>query len=107
VYRRADLALERDVAIKVLTRRSPLIPGVERFRREAQLAARSAIPTSVSVLDIYGPRRPDLVYDGIRPDRTSRRWCSAWTFSLEQTERLLNERLSALNYPQRSLIHRT
>src|SRR5437763_12941362 len=53
VYRARDLALERDVAIKVLHPSLTADPGVlERFRREAQLAARLRHPNIVSIYDI-------------------------------------------------------
>ena len=55
VYRARDLALERDVAIKVLHPALISDPGVmERFRREAQLAARLRHPNIVSIYDIMG-----------------------------------------------------
>ena len=55
VYRARDLALERDVAIKVLHPALTADPGVmERFRREAQLAARLRHPNIVSIYDIMG-----------------------------------------------------
>src|SRR5712691_11652285 len=55
VYRARDLALERDVAIKVLHPSLTADPGVlERFRREAQLAARLRHPNIVSIYDIMG-----------------------------------------------------
>jgi serine/threonine-protein kinase len=53
VYRVRDLGLEREVAIKVLHPELTADPGVmERFRREAQLAARLRHPNIVSVYDI-------------------------------------------------------
>src|SRR5438128_8937952 len=55
VFRARDLGLERDVAIKVL---HPSLTAdaavVERFRREAQLAARLRHPNIVSIYDIAG-----------------------------------------------------
>src|SRR5213082_2634226 len=55
VYRARDLGLERDVAIKVL---HPSLTAdaalAERFRREAQLAARLRHPSIVSIYDITG-----------------------------------------------------
>ncbi len=53
VYRARDLALEREVAIKVLHPSLTANLGVvERFRREAQLAARLRHPNIVSIYDI-------------------------------------------------------
>src|SRR4029077_20934747 len=55
VYRARELGLERDVAIKVL---HPSLTAdatvTERFRREAQLAARLRHPSIVSIYDIMG-----------------------------------------------------
>lgn len=55
VYRVRDLHLEREVALKVL---HPYLtaepPVVERFRREAQLAARLHHPNIVEIYDISG-----------------------------------------------------
>jgi serine/threonine-protein kinase len=55
VYRVRDLHLEREVALKVL---HPLLTAdpavVERFRREAQLAARINHPNIVNIYDIGG-----------------------------------------------------
>ncbi|HVH10919.1 MAG TPA: serine/threonine-protein kinase [Gemmatimonadales bacterium] len=55
VYRARDLGLERDVAIKVLHPALTADAAVtERFRREAQLAARLRHPNIVSIYDIMG-----------------------------------------------------
>jgi serine/threonine protein kinase len=55
VYRVRDLGLEREVAMKVLHPALTADPGVsERFRREAQLAARLRHPNIVSIYDIRG-----------------------------------------------------
>ena len=55
VYRVRDLHLEREVALKVL---NPTLTQdsetVERFRREAQLAARLSHPNIVNIYDIAG-----------------------------------------------------
>ena len=55
VYRARDLGLEREVALKVLHPSLTADPAVtERFRREAQLAARLRHPSIVSIYDIRG-----------------------------------------------------
>lgn len=55
VYRVRDLQLERMVALKVLHQTMIQDPeSVERFRREAQLAARVTHPNIVSIYDIGG-----------------------------------------------------
>ncbi len=55
VYRVRDLHLERIVALKVLHPMLTQDPaGVERFRREAQLAARISHPHMVSIYEIGG-----------------------------------------------------
>jgi serine/threonine protein kinase len=55
VYRVRDLHLEREVALKVLHPHFTADPSVvERFRREAQLAARINHPNIVDIYDIAG-----------------------------------------------------
>jgi eukaryotic-like serine/threonine-protein kinase len=55
VYRVRDLHLEREVALKVLHPALTQDPEVvERFRREAQLAARLSHPNIVNIYDIAG-----------------------------------------------------
>lgn len=55
VYRVRDLHLEREVALKVLHPHLTADPAVvERFRREAQLAARLTHPNLVNIYDIGG-----------------------------------------------------
>jgi len=109
VYRARDLALERDVAIKVLHPALTADPGVmERFRREAQLAARLRHPNIVSILDIMG--RAGLTWytmEYVPGSNIAQVVQRHGTFSLEQTERLLNETLSALEHAHSmGLIHR-
>ena len=109
VYRARDLALERDVAIKVLHPALTGDPGVvERFRREAQLAARLRHPNIVSILDIMA--RAGLTWytmeyvPGANLAQVIQRH---GPFSLDQTDRLLNESLSALEHAHSvGLIHR-
>jgi serine/threonine protein kinase len=109
VYRVRDLHLEREVALKVLHPSLTMEPaGVERFRREAQLAAGLQHPNIVNIFDIAGreglfwytmalvngPNLGQLVErDGPLP--------------LEGVERLLREGLSALSHAHEAhLIHR-
>jgi serine/threonine protein kinase len=109
VYRARDLALERDVAIKVLHPALTADPGVvERFRREAQLAARLRHPNIVSIYDIMG--RAGLTWytmEFVPGSSLAQVIQQHGTFSLDQTERLLNEALSALEHAHSmGLIHR-
>jgi serine/threonine protein kinase len=109
VYRARDLALERDVAIKVLHPALTADPGVvERFRREAQLAARLRHPNIVSIYDIMG--RAGLTWytmEYVPGTNLAQVIQRHGTFSLDQTERLLNEALSALEHAHSvGLIHR-
>jgi serine/threonine protein kinase len=109
VYRVRDLQLERLVALKVLDPSLIRDPGVvERFRREAQLAARLDHPNIVNIYDIggrsgliwytmeliHGPSLAQLVErDGPLP--------------LDQVLRLLREALSALAHAHGfGLVHR-
>ena len=109
VYRVRDLHLEREVALKVLHPSLTQDPEVvERFRREAQLAARLSHPNIVNIYDIGGrfgllwytmelidgPSLAQLVErDGPLP--------------LDQVLRMLREALSALAHAHGSgLVHR-
>jgi len=109
VYRVRDLHLEREVALKVLHPSLTMDPaGVERFRREAQLAASLQHPNIVNIFDIAGREGlywytmalvngPNL---GQLVDREG-------PLPLEGVERLLREGLSALSHAHRArLIHR-
>jgi serine/threonine protein kinase len=109
VYRARDLALERDVAIKVLHPALTADPGVtERFRREAQLAARLRHPNIVSIYDIMG--RAGLTWysmEFVPGSNLAQVVQRHGNFSLEQSERLLLEGLSALEHAHSvGLIHR-
>ena len=109
VYRARDLALERDVAIKVLHPALTADPGVmERFRREAQLAARLRHPNIVSIYDIM--TRAGLTWytmEYVPGSNLAQVIQRHGTFSLEQMERLLMEALSALEHAHGlGLIHR-
>ena len=109
VYRVRDLHLEREVALKVLHPHLTADPAVvERFRREAQLAARLNHPNIVAIYDIggrsgllwytmelvKGPNLGQLVEkDGPQP--------------VDRVVRLLRESLSALTHAHAmGLVHR-
>ena len=109
VYRARDLALERDVAIKVLHPSLTADPGVtERFRREAQLAGRLRHPNIVSIYDIMS--RAGLTWysmEYVPGSNLAQVVQRHGKFSLEQGERLLLEALSALEHAHSvGLIHR-
>jgi serine/threonine-protein kinase len=109
VYRARDLALERDVAIKVLHPALTADPGVtERFRREAQLAARLRHPNIVSIYDIMG--RAGLTWysmEFVPGSNLAQVIQRHGNFSVQQAERLLLEGLSALEHAHSvGLIHR-
>lgn len=108
VYRARDLHLERIVALKVLEPALTREPAaVERFRREAQLAARLRHPNVVDIYDIggrygllwytmelvEGPNLAQLVEHGALP--------------LDRVLQLLREALSALAEAHAAgLVHR-
>jgi serine/threonine protein kinase len=109
VYRVRDLHLERMVALKVL---HPLLtqdPGVvERFRREAQLAARLNHPQIVNIYDIGG--RSGLIWytmemvDGPNLAQLVER---DGPLPLDRVARLLREGLDALGHAHGAgLVHR-
>jgi serine/threonine-protein kinase len=109
VYRVRDLGLEREVAMKVL---HPALTAdfgvVERFRREAQLAARLRHPNIVSIYDIAG--RAGLLWytmefvPGSNLAQTVQR---DGPLSPDRTVRLLTEALSALYHAHAlGLVHR-
>jgi serine/threonine-protein kinase len=109
VYRVRDLGLEREVAMKVL---HPALTAdfgvVERFRREAQLAARLRHPNIVSIYDIAS--RAGLLWytmeyvPGSNLAQTVQRH---GPLSLDRTVRLLTEALSALQHAHAlGLVHR-
>jgi eukaryotic-like serine/threonine-protein kinase len=109
VYRVRDLQLERLVALKVLHPsliRDPSV--VERFRREAQLAARLDHPNIVNIYDIGG--RSGLIWytmeliDGPSLAQLVER---DGPLPLDQVLRLLREALSALAHAHGyGLVHR-
>jgi serine/threonine protein kinase len=109
VYRVRDLHLEREVALKVL---QPLLTRdpevVERFRREAQLAAGLSHPNIVNIYDIGG--RSGLLWytmeliDGPSLAQLVER---EGPLPVDRVLRLLREALSALAHAHGSgLVHR-
>jgi serine/threonine-protein kinase len=109
VYRVRDLHLEREVALKVL---HPLLTQepavVERFRREAQLAARLNHPHIVNIYDIAG--RSGLIWytmELIQGPSLAQLVEREGPLSLDRVLRLLREALSALAHAHGSgLVHR-
>jgi serine/threonine protein kinase len=109
VYRVRDLHLEREVALKVLHPSLTQDPEVvERFRREAQLAARLSHPNIVNIFDIGG--RSGLLWytmeliDGPSLAQLVER---DGPLTIDQTLRVLREALSALAHAHGSgLVHR-
>ena len=109
VYRARDLGLEREVAIKVLHPQLTADPGVmERFRREAQLAARLRHPNIVSVYDIQS--RAGLqwyVMEFVPGANVAQLVKKEGPFPIQKTERLMFEALSALEHAHGlGLVHR-
>lgn len=109
VYRVRDLNLERVVALKMLDPRRTLDPGVvERFRREAQLAARLQHPHVVDIYDIGG--RYGLVWytmELVEGPNLAQLVERDGPLSQERVLRLLRESLSALADAHRlGLVHR-
>jgi serine/threonine protein kinase len=109
VYRVRDLHLEREVALKVL---HPLLTQepavVERFRREAQLAARLNHPNIVNIYDISG--RSGLIWytmELINGPSLAQLVEREGPLPLDKVLRLLREALSALAHAHGSgLVHR-
>jgi serine/threonine protein kinase len=109
VYRVRDLHLEREVALKVLHPTYTQDPAVvERFRREAQLAARLNHPNIVNIYDIAG--RSGLLWytmeliDGPNLAQLVER---EGPLPLDRLLRLLREGLSALAHAHGfGLVHR-
>ncbi|HWP37758.1 MAG TPA: serine/threonine-protein kinase [Gemmatimonadales bacterium] len=109
VYLVRDLALEREVALKVLHPTLTSDPEVvERFRREAQLAAQLAHPHIVSIYDIGG--RAGLLWYTMAyvPGVSLAGLVKAQgPLPVDRVVRMLLESLSALEHAhQRGVIHR-
>jgi serine/threonine-protein kinase len=109
VYRVRDLMLEREVALKVL---QPLLTRdpevVERFRREAQLAAGLNHPNIVNIYDIGG--RSGLLWytmELINGPSLAQLVERDGPLPVDRVLRLLREGLSALSHAHGSgLVHR-
>jgi serine/threonine protein kinase len=109
VYRVRDLHLERIVALKVL---HPLLiqdPAVvERFRREAQLAARLNHPNLVNIYEIGG--RSGLLWytmEYVEGPNLAQRIQDEGPMPYERVLRLMREGLSALSHAHGTgLVHR-
>ncbi|MGH7699402.1 MAG: serine/threonine-protein kinase, partial [Gemmatimonadales bacterium] len=109
VYRARDLGLEREVAIKVLHPGLTADPGVvERFRREAQLAARLRHPNLVSIYEISG--RAGLLWytmELVPGENLAQLVARQGPQPLDRVVRMLDEALSALEQAHRlGLVHR-
>ena len=109
VYRARDLHLEREVALKVLHPAMTRDPaGVERFRREAQLAARLSHPNIVDIYDIQG--RSGLLWytmELVRGPNLSLAVRDDGPFPVPRVLRLMREALSALAHAHaQGLVHR-
>ena len=109
VYRVRDLHLEREVALKVLHPFLTQDPEVvERFRREAQLAARLSHPNIVNIYDIAG--RSGLLWytmELIDGPSLAQLVDRGGPLPLDKILRLLREALSALAHAHGSgLVHR-
>lgn len=109
VYRVRDLSLERMVALKVLHPSLTDDPaGVERFRREAQLAARVMHPNIVDIYEIGG--RAGLVWytmELVEGPNLAQAVERGGPLAVDRVVRLLREALSALAHAHAlGLVHR-
>jgi len=109
VYRVRDLRLEREVALKVLDPALTADPEVvERFRKEAQLAASLQHPNIVSIYDI-DERYGVLWYtmELIKGDNLGQLVEELGPLDPESTVGILNDTLAALEHShERRLVHR-
>src|SRR3989449_781311 len=109
VFRARDLGLEREGAIKVLHPSLTADLGVvERFRREAQLAAKLRDPNVVSIYDIMGRARLQCYTMELVPGANLAQLVGKQgPLTVERTVRLLDEALSALEQAHaQGLVHR-
>ncbi|MDZ4863152.1 MAG: serine/threonine-protein kinase [Gemmatimonadota bacterium] len=109
VYKVRDLHLEREVALKVLHPHLTADPAVvERFRREAQLAARLNHPNIVNIYDIGG--RSGLLWytmEMVQGPNVAQLVELEGPLALDRVVRLMREALSALAQAHGSgLVHR-
>lgn len=109
VYEVRDLELEREVALKVLHPFLTSDPAVvERFHREAQLAARVTHPHIVNTYDIGG--RLGLLWytmEYVRGSNLAQIVDHDGPFSLDRVSRLLFDSLDALKHAHsHGLVHR-
>ncbi len=109
VYRVRDLRLEREVALKVLDPALTADPAVvERFRREAQLAASLQHPNIVSIYDI--DERYGLLWytmELVRGENVGQLVEELGPLDPESTVRILDDALAALEHShERRLVHR-
>ncbi len=109
VYRVRDLALERMVALKVLHPSLTEEPeGLERFRREAQLAARMNHPNIVDIYEIGG--RAGLAWytmELVEGPNLAQLIEKEGPLAFDRVVRLLREALGALTHAHAlGLVHR-
>lgn len=109
VYRVRDLHLEREVALKVMHPHLTADPAVvERFRREAQLAARLNHPNIVDIYDIAG--RSGLLWytmELVDGPNVAQKVARDGALTVDELLRLLREGLAALAHAhQQGLVHR-
>ena len=109
VYRVRDLALEREVALKVLHPYLTVDPGVvERFRREAQLAAQVMHPNIANTYDIGG--RAGLLWytmEYVRGKNLARLVQAEGALPVARVVRILLDALTGLQFAHvRGLVHR-